>query len=68
MTSDRECIGNLYAENQQLLVEYRNLLGLGEQIKLGTVKPDQVAVDANSLSWSLDMTGEDAAETVPQND
>ncbi len=62
MLSDREHIGNLYVEHQRLLDEYRNLLGLVEQVSVGNVKPEQVAVDADNLSWSLKPISEDAAE------
>ena len=68
MISDREHIGNLHIENHRLLVEYRNLLGLVEQIGAGTIQPDQVVVDAENLSWSLKMTGEDSPEASEKNE
>ena len=64
MLSDREHIGNLFVEKQKLLDEYRNLLGLVEQMSTGHIRPDQVAVDMKSQSWALKPAAEDSAEAA----
>ena len=61
MSVDRECIGNLYIENQRLLGEYQKLLGLVEQVCSDNVQPAQITVDSAALSWSLSMTDDNAS-------
>ena len=65
MISDREAIGTLFVEKQQLLGEYRKLLGLVEQISSGDIRPDQVAVDMESQSWAIVPASEDPPEAPP---
>ncbi len=65
MSSDRETIGTLFVEKQQLLDEYLKLLGIVEQMSTGHMRPDQVAVDMAAQSWSLVPSSEDPPEAPP---
>ncbi len=68
MISERETIGTLYVEKQQLLGEYQRLLGIVEQMSLGHIRPDQVVVDMTAQSWSLVPASEDPPEAQPLED
>jgi hypothetical protein len=64
VASELEHIGGLYCENRRLLDEYGKLLALLQQVKDGDVKPEQLIIDMDNLSWSLAMTGAQFAEAI----
>ena len=53
-----EEIGKLYCDNQRLLGEYRELLGLLQRIKNGEVQIEQVKVDLAKLKWAIEPEGQ----------
>ena len=68
MSSDRETIGTLFVEKQQLFDEYLKLLGLVEQIVTGHIRPDQITVDMATQSWAFVPTSEEPPEATPSED
>ncbi len=67
MISDREAIGTLFVEKQQLLGEYLKLLGIVEQMSMGHIRPDQVAVNMAEQSWVIVPASEDPPEAAPDD-
>jgi hypothetical protein len=46
-------LGRLFQDYQSLREEYRKLLVVALQLKVGEVKPEQVTIDLPGLTWQV---------------
>jgi hypothetical protein len=67
MMAPTEHVGVLYMENQRLLGEYGKLLDLLQSVCDGETPKEQVRIDRDNLTWSIEMTGKEFAEALNAN-
>ena len=68
MSSDREAIGTLFVEKQQLHDQYMKLLGIVDQVATGHIRPDQITVNMAAQTWAFVPNVESPPEAAPSED